>query len=230
MSYSQKTNLASKTIFGFVWLILILGILLMAPAWTLDYWQARVYLAIFSTSSALITAYLWKKDPKLLERRVNAGPAAEKERSQKLIQAFASLAFIGMMILPSLDHRFSWSNVPLLTVVTGEALVAFGFFIIFLVFKENSFTSATIEVASNQMVISTGPYAIVRHPMYAGALIMLLGTPLALGSWWGLIMFAMMTLVIILRLLDEEKFLTRSLPGYAEYCRKVRYHLIPFTW
>ena len=223
-------NLARKTIFGFVWLILVLGILLMAPAWTLDYWQAWVYLAVFATSSALITGYLWKKDPKLLERRVNAGPTAEKEAMQKLIQAFASLAFIGMMVLPSLDRRFGWSCVPIVWVIAGDALVAAGFYIIFLVFKENTYTAATIEVAADQTVISTGPYAVVRHPMYAGALIMLFGTPLALGSWWGLIMFALMTLVIILRLLDEEKFLERSLPGYTEYCQKVRYHMIPFVW
>lgn len=230
MSDSLKVNLASKTIFGFAWLILILGILLMAPAWTLDYWQAWVYLAIFGVSSALITVYLWKNDPNLLERRVNAGPVAEKEATQKLIQIFASLAFMGMMILPSLDRRFGWSGVPIVWVVAGDALVATGFYIIFLVFKENTYTAVTIQVASDQRVISTGPYAIVRHPMYAGALVMLFGTPLALGSWWGLIMFALMTLVILFRLLDEEKFLARSLPGYPEYCRKVRYHLVPFIW
>ncbi|HZK76826.1 MAG TPA: isoprenylcysteine carboxylmethyltransferase family protein [Candidatus Kapabacteria bacterium] len=230
MSDSLKANLASKTIFGFVWLILILGILLIAPAWTLYYWQAWVYLAIFASSSALITAYLWKHDPKLLERRVNAGPTAEKAGTQKLIQGFASLTFIGMMILPSLDHRFSWSRVPLFMEIAGDVLVALGFYFIFLVFKENSFTSATIEVAENQTVIATGPYAFVRHPMYAGALVMLFGTPLALGSWWGMSMFAAIMLVIAWRLLEEEKFLARSLPGYAEYCRKIRYRLIPFVW
>ncbi len=230
MRDSLKVNLASKTIFGFAWLILILGILLMAPAWTLDYWQAWLYLFLFAASSALITAYLWKKDPKLLERRVNAGPAAEKEGKQKLIQAFASLAFIGMMFLPSLDQRFSWSKVPIFIVMVGDSLVVLGFFIVFLVFKENSFTAATIEVASDQAVISTGPYAIVRHPMYAGALLMLLGTPFALGSWWGLIMFVAMALVIVWRLLAEEKFLARNLPGYEEYGRRVRYHLVPLIW
>jgi protein-S-isoprenylcysteine O-methyltransferase Ste14 len=162
-------NLASKSVRGFTQLITALGILLLAPAWTLDYWQAWVYLFVFAASSALIAAYLWKKDQRLLERRINAGPGAENEKSQKLIQLLASFVFIGAMILPSLDHRFSWSAVPLSIVVTGDVLVALGFLIVFLVFKENTFTAATIAVTPGQKVVSTGPYAVVRHPMYAGA-------------------------------------------------------------
>ena len=178
-------NLASKTVFGFTQLITVLAILLLAPAWTLDYWQAWVYLSVFAASSASITAYLWKEDPQLLERRINAGPGAEQERSQKLLQLLASSVFIGAMILASLDHRFSWSAVPLPIVVMGDVLVALGFLVVFVVFKENTFTAATITVTPDQKVVSTGPYAVVRHPMYSGALVMLLGTPLALGSWWG---------------------------------------------
>src|ERR1017187_534577 len=137
-------NLAGKTILGFAQLIIMLGLFLFAPAWTFNFWQAWVYLSVFTTASALITIFLWKKDPKLLERRVNAGPTAEKEKKQKVIQVFASLAFIGLMILPSLDHRFSWSDVPVAIVIIGDGLVALGFFIVFIVFKENTFTAATI--------------------------------------------------------------------------------------
>jgi protein-S-isoprenylcysteine O-methyltransferase Ste14 len=207
-----------------------LGILLLAPAWTLDYWQAWVYLLVFAASSALITAYLWKKDPKLLERRIRAGPGAENEKKQKLIQLQASFVFIGAMILPSLDHRFSWSAIPLPIVVAGDVLVALGFLIVFLVFKENTFTAATISVVPDQKVVSTGPYAVVRHPMYSGALIMLVGTPLALGSWWGLLMFIPMIFTIAWRARDEEQFLCKSLSGYKEYCQIVRYRLVPFAW
>jgi protein-S-isoprenylcysteine O-methyltransferase Ste14 len=207
-----------------------LGILLLAPAWTLDYWQAWVYLCVFGASSALITAYLWKKDPKLLERRIHAGPGAENEKKQKLIQLQASCVFIGAMILPSLDHRFSWSAVPLPIVVAGDVLVALGFLIVFLVFKENTFAAATISVAPDQKVVSTGPYAVVRHPMYSGALVMLLGTPVALGSWWGLSMFIPMIFTIAWRARDEEQFLCKSLSGYKEYCQVVRYRLAPFAW
>ena len=221
---------AGKTVLGFVKLIIGFGILLLAPAGTLDFWQAWVYLFVFAASASLITAYLWKKDPKLLERRLNAGFRAEKEKSQKLIILFIFLVFIVAIIFPALDRRFSWSDVPLSVVIAGDVLVALGFLITFIALKENSFAAATIEVAPDQKVISTGPYAIVRHPYYSGALVMTFGTPLALGSWWGLLMFIPMTFSIVWRLLDEEKFLSKSLYGYKEYCQKVQYRLVPFIW
>jgi protein-S-isoprenylcysteine O-methyltransferase Ste14 len=223
-------NLASKTVLGFTQLITVLGVLLLAPAWTLDYWQAWVYLFVFAASAALITTYLWKNDPKLLERRINAGPRAENEKNQRLIQVLASFVFIGTMILPSLDHRFSWSAVPLTVVVAGDLLVALGFLLVFLVFKENTFTAATIAVAPDQKVVSTGPYAVVRHPMYSGALVLLFGTPLALGSWWGLLMFIPMVFTLLWRTREEERFLLENLSGYKEYCQMVRYRLVPFVW
>ena len=223
-------DLASKTIIGFAKFVIGLGLFLFVPAGTLGFWQAWVYAFVFVASAALITAYLWKKDPKLLERRVRAGAAAEKEKSQQLIQLLAALAFVGVIALPSLDHRFSWSDVPLPVVIAGEVLVALGFLIVFMVFKENTFAAATIDVAPEQRVISTGPYAIVRHPMYSGALVMLFATALALGSWWGLLMFIPMTAIIAWRLLNEERFLADNLSGYQEYCRKVRYRLGPLIW
>ena len=161
---------------------------------------------------------------------MKAGPRAEKEAGQKLIQLLASLAFIGTLVLPSLDLRYHWSHVSSVFVVAGDAVVAFGFLADFIVYRENTFTSATIEVTPNQRVISTGPYAVIRHPMYAGALVMLFGTPLALGSWRGLVMFIPMTLVIAWRLLDEEQFLRKNLPGYTEYCERIRFRLIPHVW
>ena len=223
-------SLAARTILGFTQLIVYLGTALFVPAWTLDFWQAWVYLSIFAAASVLIAAYLWKCDRKLLESRVRAGPLAEKEQGQKLIQLLASVAFIGTLAVPSLDRRYHWSHVPLVVVIVGDALVTFGFLAVFIVYRENTFTSATIEVTPNQRVVSTGPYAIVRHPMYAGALVILFDTPLALGSWWGLVMFIPMTLVIVLRLLDEERFLQKNLPGYTEYCGTIRFRLVPHIW
>jgi protein-S-isoprenylcysteine O-methyltransferase Ste14 len=219
-----------KAFFGFFWLIVIMGLLLFISAGTLNFWQAWVYLLIFSTSSLLITLFLMKKDVELLKRRLNAGAAAENERSQKIIQAFAQFIFIGILIIPGLDHRFSWSDVPLYLVIAGDIFVALGFFIVFLVFKENSFTSAIIEIAEDQKVISTGPYRIVRHPMYSGALLLLLFTPFALASFWSLIFVILMIIVIIYRLLDEEKFLSKNLAGYKAYCQKTRFRLIPMIW
>jgi protein-S-isoprenylcysteine O-methyltransferase Ste14 len=224
------SSVAARSVSGFIQLLVFLGAVIFLPAWTIHYWQAWVYLAIFAGASALITAYLWKHDPKLLERRVHAGPAEEKEKSQKRIQALASIAFLGEMVVPSLDHRFAWSHVPLAYTIAGEILVLFGFFVVFLVFKENTFTSATIQVEAGQRVVSTGPYALVRHPMYTGALIMLLGTPIALGSWWGLLMVVPMIAVLVLRILDEEKFLAHGLHGYTDYCRRVKFRLAPLVW
>ena len=142
----------------------------------------------------------------------------------------AAVAFVGLIVLPALDHRFVWSHMPLSPVLAGDALVALGWLAFYLVFRENSFTSATIEVAPDQKVISTGPYALVRHPMYAGTVVMLLGTPIALGSWWGLPAIVAMIPALIWRVLDEEKFLARNLPGYLEYQKAVRYRLIPLVW
>jgi protein-S-isoprenylcysteine O-methyltransferase Ste14 len=223
-------HLARRTILGFAKLIVGLGLFLFVPAWTLNFWQAWIYLFLFTVSAALITGYLWVKDPQLLERRVKAGPGAEKESRQQVIQILASLAFAGLLVLPSLDYRFSWSEVPFVGVVAGDLLVALGFYIIFNVFKENTFASATVEMAPQQKVISTGPYAIVRHPMYSGALVMLFGTPLALGSWWGLLPFVAITFIISWRLLQEETFLTKSLAGYSDYCHKVKHRLVPSIW
>jgi protein-S-isoprenylcysteine O-methyltransferase Ste14 len=223
-------NLATRALFGFTQLLVILAVLLFGPAWTFDYPQAWAYLAIFGGSAALIAAYLLRKDPRLLERRLKAGPGAEQQKTQNLIQAFASVAFIGMLVVPSLDRRLGWSHVSLPIVILGDLLVVLGFFAVFMVFKANSFTAGTIEVATDQRVISTGPYAIVRHPMYSGALVLLLGTPLALGSYWGLLMVIPITLTISWRLLDEERFLAKNLEGYTAYCHTVHYRLLPFVW
>ncbi len=219
-----------KAYFGFVWLIIIMALLFFIPAGTFNYWQAWVYLIIFGTSSLLITLFLMKKDMELLKRRINAGAAAENERSQKIIQAFAQMIFIGIMIIPGFDHRFAWSDVPVNLVIAGDVFVILGFFIVFLVFKENSFTSAIIEIAEDQKVISTGPYKFVRHPMYSGALLLLIFTPLALGSFWSFPFVILMIIIIIYRLLDEEKFLSKNLPGYEAYCQKTRFRLVPRVW
>jgi len=208
----------------------VMAALLFLTAGTIRYWQAWVYLAVFFGASFLITLYLAKHDPALLKRRLRGGPWAEKEQTQKIIMAFTSIGFLALIVTPALDFRFGWSAVPLPIVAAGNVLVVIGYAIIFLVYKENTFTSATIEVAKDQRVISTGPYALVRHPMYAGGLLYLLGTPLALGSWWGLAAFAATLPFLIWRLVDEEAFLVKNLPGYAEYREKVRFRLMPGVW
>jgi protein-S-isoprenylcysteine O-methyltransferase Ste14 len=161
---------------------------------------------------------------------MSGGPTAEKETTQKIIMLFASIGFIALLVVPALDYRFGWSAVPVLLVIAGDLLVAIGFYFILLVYKENTFTSAIIEIAENQKVISTGPYALVRHPMYASALLYLTGTPLALGSYWGLVALVFMISFLIWRLFDEERFLAKNLPGYMEYQQKVQRRLVPYVW
>jgi protein-S-isoprenylcysteine O-methyltransferase Ste14 len=220
----------AKAVLGLAQLVITLGLVLFVPAWTLDFPLAWIYLAVFALSAALITAYLSSHDPALLGRRIRAGPRAESSPLQQVLQTAATLSFVGIFIVASLDHRFSWSRVPLEIALAGDVAVALGFLIVFRVFRENTYTAATIEVVAGQSVVSSGPYAIVRHPMYAGALILLAGTPLALGSWWGLVLLIPMTLVIIWRLLDEEAFLETNLPNYTHYRQNIRYRLFPFVW
>lgn len=219
-----------KAFAGILQLFIVFGLTIFLPAWTFDYWQAWIVVAVFFGCTLAVTVYLMKNDPKLLERRVKAGVGNEQERSQNIIQAFAGAAFIALFVISALDHRFGWSTVSGYLVALGDILVALGFYLVFLVFKENSFASGTIEIGDDQKVVTTGPYALVRHPMYIGALVMLVGVPPALGSLWGLLAIVPMTLVLVWRLLDEEKFLARNLAGYSDYQSKVRYHLLPLIW
>jgi protein-S-isoprenylcysteine O-methyltransferase Ste14 len=211
-------------------LALIMGALLFVSAGTVRYWHAWIYLLLFFGMSAVITLDLIRHDPALLARRMRGGPTAERRPLQRFIMLGASLGFIGLLVLPALDFRFKWSVVPLGGVVIGDALFVIGFGFIARVYRENTFTSATIEVAEGQRVVATGPYAIVRHPMYASALLYLVGTPLALGSYWGLLALALMLPFLLWRLIDEERLLARDLPGYTDYQRRVRYRLVPFLW
>lgn len=223
-------NLKLKAFGGVLSVVIAIGALLFLPAWTFDYWQAWLFLAVLGGSWLIIIVYLMIKDPQLLERRLSGGPIAEQRTGQKIVMSLASLEFIAILVVPALDHRFGWSPVPASVSIAGDVLVALGFLIIFFVFQENTFTSSTIAVATDQKVITTGPYAIVRHPMYSGSFLYMLGIPIALGSWWGLCVLLLMTLTTLWRLFDEENLLKKELPGYREYTQKVRYRLVPYLW
>lgn len=224
----SKTLSARNFINGFAQLVVSLG-LCFGPAGTFNYWQAWIYLFLTIATSAIGIAYFRRKDPKLLERRAR-GFKAEKSRSQKLLQVLVTVLLAASVALSSFDHRFSWSHVPLSVVVAGYALVLAGYLFIFRVFRENSFAAVNIEVETNQTVVSTGPYAVVRHPMYTGLLIVLIGTPLALGSWWGLLLVPPMVAAIAFRISYEESFLSTNLLGYISYRAKVRHRLLPLIW
>ena len=222
-------RLACRAVGGLVFLALVVGLVLFGVGGT-GYWQAWGFLASFLIPALLITIYLWRRDPALLQRRVDAGPTSEREPIQKVIQGVASLAFIALLVVPSLDHRYSWSHVTSLAIALGNAAIVAGYVIVFLVFRENTYTSATVEVAAAQHVVDTGPYRIVRHPMYAGALLLLAGISPALGSWWGCLALTPMIGVIVARLINEESFLRKKLNGYADHCERVPHRLLPGIW
>ena len=223
-------DLHRKALFGILRTLVMLVAAVFAPPWTLHWWQGWACLAAFFVPACVISVWVAKHDPALLERRLKAGAKAEKEKGQKVVQAITAVVFLGDFVVPAFDHRFGWSSVSAYACIAGDLMMLVGFAIVFVVFKENTFTSGIIEVAENQKVISTGPYAVVRHPMYSGGLILLFGIPLALGSWWGLLVNLPMTAAVIWRLLDEERFLVGKLPGYAEYRESVRRRLIPLVW
>jgi protein-S-isoprenylcysteine O-methyltransferase Ste14 len=215
---------------GLALLVAALALCLFLPAWSVRYWQAWLYLTVFAASAVAITVYLMKHDPTLLARRVSVGPPAEREPRQKIIVALVRIAFLSVLIVPALDHRLGWSHVPRLVSLAGDLLMVAGFWVVFRTFRANSYASAIVETVKDQRVISTGPYAVVRHPMYAGALILLTGTPFALGSYWGLLGVVAMAASLIWRLLDEERHLLTNLAGYGPYMARVKYHLIPHVW
>jgi protein-S-isoprenylcysteine O-methyltransferase Ste14 len=219
-----------RAFIGLLFLFLAMAGALFISALTFHYWQAWIFLGVYFGWSFAIALYLIKRDAKRLERRMKGGPTAEKEPTQKLIVLLISLGFVGLIVLPALDHRFVWSHMPPYIALLGDVLVSLGWLVILAVLKENPFSSSTIELAPDQRVISGGPYGLVRHPMYAGAIVLLLGVPIALGSWWGLLVVAAMTPALIWRLIDEERFLAASLPGYRDYQCTVRFRLMPRVW
>ena len=227
MSTGQVDRLWMKSFAGAAFLMLVIMAALFGSALTLRYWQAWAYCAVFLGAVVLVTVYFLRRDPGLIRRRLSAGPISERRRGQKIAQALASVLFVGIYVVSGLDRRFGWSRVPVEATLFGDALVASGFAIVFFVFRENSHASATIEVSAGQRVISTGPYRHVRHPMYAGALLLLAATPVALGSLLALLLVLPFLCVLLFRLRDEERMLSKELPGYSEYCREVRFRLIP---
>jgi protein-S-isoprenylcysteine O-methyltransferase Ste14 len=209
---------------------IIVGALVFLPAGTLAYWEAWLFIAVLFACSLAITWYLAVRDPALLERRMRVGPGAEQEPAQKIIVALAFLCFAAMPVLSAIDHRLGWSLVPAPLALLGNVLIAVAYLGFYRVLRENTYGAATIQVVEGQRVIATGPYAVVRHPMYGWALVMMLGIPLALGSLWGLLLLVPAVAGIVWRLLDEERFLARNLEGYAEYMRRVPHRLVPFVW
>lgn len=222
----SNTNLTvSKAYRVPVTIMIVMGLVLFLPAGSLRYWQGWTFWFGISALTLFITAYFLKKDPDLLSRRMKT---KDQENTPKP-PAFLNLFLLGY-IIPGLDFRFHWSAVPVWLVIASNAIVFLGYIFIIIVFKENSYASTVIQVENEQQVITTGPYAIVRHPMYLGMLIMSLFTPLALGSYWAVIPFLLTIPWTVIRIKIEEETLLRDLPGYKDYCLQTKYRLIPSIW
>ncbi|OMB98355.1 hypothetical protein A5733_08365 [Mycobacterium sp. NS-7484] len=214
---------------GFVELV-VFGVVLFALAGTLNFWQAWIFLVVFALSTWIPAILLQRADPAAHKRRKHAGPVAETRTVQKVLIAgwYASLA--AMVIVSGLDHRFDWSTVPPPICVAGDVLVAVGLGVTSLVVIQNSFAASTVQVESGQKLVSTGLYGLVRHPMYTGNVLTIVGFPLALGSYWGLVPVVSGLIALIVRIRDEEKLLVAELDGYREYTEKARYRLVPYMW
>jgi protein-S-isoprenylcysteine O-methyltransferase Ste14 len=227
MDAAERRRLRIKIVVLVPAVFLFLGLLFFVSAGTLDYWEAWVYCAVLFVPFLVVLTYLLVYDPELLARRMRL---REKESAQKRIISASGILFLIGFLIPGLDHRFGWSEVPVCGVLAADVLVTFGYALVFLVFLWNPFASRVVEVEPGQKVISTGPYALVRHPMYLGTSIMWLATPIALGSYWALPVFLILPLVLVCRIHNEEEVLVRELPGYREYTLSVRYRLIPGIW
>jgi len=224
MEHNKKSSRQKAFLVPLI-IMIVLGAVLFMPAGSLRFWEAWIYWSGFSVLTLFIAIYFSKKSPELLSRRMQYG---EKVTTRKP-PAFLNLFFL-CYVVPGLDFRFYWSAVPVWLVVAANATVFLGYLFIILVFKENSYASTVIQVENEQRVITTGPYAIVRHPMYLGLLLMILFTPLALGSYWAIIPALLYIPMNVIRIIGEEEVLLRDLNGYKGYCLKTRYRLIPLIW
>jgi protein-S-isoprenylcysteine O-methyltransferase Ste14 len=191
--------------------LLAFGLILFVPAGTLSYWQAWVFIAVFTAATIVPTIYLARTNPAALQRRMRAGPRAETRTAQKIVMTGSILDFLAMMAFSAFDHRMGWSTVPVWVCLFGDLLVAAGLGLAMLVVILNGYAAATVTVETGQKVVASGVYRFVRHPMYVGNAIMMLGIPLALGSYWGLFFVIPGVVVLVLRILDEEKLLTQEL-------------------
>lgn len=222
-----RRRLATRAVTRFGAGLVVMLAVLFLPAGTFTYWEAWLYVAVFFVPVTLVLIYLLRHDPALLERRLKA---RESKPGQGLVVESGAICYLLTYLLPGLDHRFGWSDVPAPAAIAGDAVFLLSYGLFFLVLRENSYASRVVEVQEGQKVISTGPYAVVRHPMYVAVLGTLLSTPVALGSWWAVIPALPLIPLLVARIRSEERMLVADLDGYDEYALRVRYRLVPGIW
>ena len=213
---------------------LVLGILLLfLPAGTLAWPQGWIFLALFFGCSQATGLWLLRRDPALLAERMKSPFSTDQKLRDRVVIGAILLGMCLWLVFMALDaRRFGWSHVPSWVEAIGAALILGAFYAWTGVLRENTFATVAVRLQAErgQTVISTGPYAVVRHPMYADALFFMIGVPLLLGSWWGLLGVVLLMPLLVLRVLGEEAMLMDGLPGYREYAAKVRFRLVPGIW
>jgi protein-S-isoprenylcysteine O-methyltransferase Ste14 len=219
-------RVAASSVLG----LAVLALLLFLPAGTLNYWQAWAFVATLTVVTIVPSVYIARTNPAALQRRMHAGPAAETRTVQKIVIFGAFSTLVVLLVFSAYDHRVGWSQPPGWVCVLGDVLVALGLAVAMLVVVQNGYAAATVTVESGQQVASGGVYSFVRHPMYVGNVVMMIGIPLALGSYWGLVFVAPGVLALVVRIRDEERLLVADLAGYREYTQQVRYRLLPYLW
>lgn len=227
---SSDRSALRKSAVGIAFSAAMMSVALALPALSLGNGVGWLYIADFTLGSIVSTLAIARVSPALLERRLRSGPGAEPRRTQKIIQAITGIGFVACFIIAGFDFGHGWSQVPTALIVFGHLLTWLAFWRFFVVFRENAFAATTVQVEAGQTLIDTGPYARVRHPMYAGSLPMFLGMPLGLGSWWAFVAVAVVLVGLMARILDEERVLVAELPGYDDYRRRVRWRLVPGVW
>jgi protein-S-isoprenylcysteine O-methyltransferase Ste14 len=227
MRTSPLTQVA-KAIGGCAFFVAVCGLAVCIPAGTIRFWNAWLFLGLCFTSGVTITIWAALRSPQLARSRLTL--KVERQKTQRAILLLLNIFGLGMLVVAGLDHRWHWSEVPAAAVAAGSVVLVAGFVVMFLVMRENTFASGTIEIQEKQVVISTGLYSVVRHPMYLSFIIISFPIPLVLGSWYSLILAICVCVPVVLRILNEERFLTRELSGYQSYLKKVRYRLVPFIW
>lgn len=229
MNGSSVSNhkLTKLALIRIIMAILVFMLIFFLPAGTFRYWEAWVYIVVLVGLVFIALFYTLKKDPVLLRRRLQT---QEKRTEQSLVIKISLLLSLLTFILPGFDHRFGWSNIPAVIVILADLLVIAGYVFIVFVLRENSYAARTVTVEEGQKVISTGPYSLVRHPMYLGYIVFFVMSPIALGSWWAVLPALLVIPLMVFRLLNEETVLSRELDGYQDYMKKTRYHLLPGIW
>jgi protein-S-isoprenylcysteine O-methyltransferase Ste14 len=227
MGNEKNLRLLIQAIVRVVMFPVFMGLMVLLPAGTWQYPEAYVYFGTLTLPLIPAMIYFYCKAPSLLEKRMKT---KERRGAQKVFVLFASLSIVGAFVVPGLDRRFGWSDLPLWIALVADGLVLLGYLFIVYVFKTNAYASRVVEIQRDQKVIASGPYAVVRHPMYLGMIVLYMASPVALGSLWGMIPAALLVPMLVLRIHNEEALLREKLAGYDEYCRKQKFRLIPLLW